>query len=93
MAKLKIWLTSSNRVAAAVVRHAGGEPSRRRPMADGRGDLMSIRLLGAVMGPGAKYPTARMGVSYLASGSVRSPTAVQPVEALLAGKLCNCARR
>jgi len=31
-------------------------------------------------------------VSYLASGSVRSPTAVQPVEALLAA-LCNCAGR
>ena len=58
-----------------------------RPVADGRGSSMFTRLSGAVMGPEAKYPTARMGVSYLASGSVRSPTAVQPVEALLAGKL------
>jgi hypothetical protein len=35
----------------------------RGPAADGRASSMSIRLSGAVMGLGAKYPTARMGVS------------------------------
>src|SRR5215831_21277320 len=34
---------------------------RSRPLADGRGSSMSTRLSGAVMGPGAKYPTARIG--------------------------------
>src|SRR5262252_3123907 len=51
---------SAHLVSTGFTETACTSTRRSRPVVDGRGSSISRRLSGATIGPGAKYPTARM---------------------------------